>query len=171
MYGEASQSSSEATRPAADTSGTSSSVDSEICPICLVTFATQEIATTDICDHLFCICCLEEWAANVHTCPLDRQEFNAILVRHYPDGEIIRRIPLQSREQQKKCDDFIPEDEIFCAFCGYSLREESLIYCYSCAFLYHLECASALLLNLSSAELFCPICVAIRHQLAWPSRN
>jgi hypothetical protein len=88
-------SSSRTVCPAELLSGSSS----ETCPICCVKLGALETGTPDCCDHVFCTRCLHKWSAKVNTCPFDRQEFNAILVRHYPDGEIIGRIPVRSRDE------------------------------------------------------------------------
>jgi PHD and RING finger domain-containing protein 1 len=40
----------------------SSDGQSEKCPICLLSFTTQEIGTPEACDHNFCVDCLVEWA-------------------------------------------------------------------------------------------------------------
>jgi hypothetical protein len=75
----------------------SSDGDSVMCSICLDTITAQQVGTPDVCDHTFCLACLQEWARNKNTpiCPLDRQKFNFILVRHHLKGEIIEKIPLE----------------------------------------------------------------------------
>jgi PHD and RING finger domain-containing protein 1 len=35
---------------------------SERCPICLCSFATEEIATPTTCSHSFCVGCLLQWS-------------------------------------------------------------------------------------------------------------
>jgi PHD and RING finger domain-containing protein 1 len=151
----------EAVLSAPDVSGSSSDESSESCPICLVTLAAQEIGTPDTCNHFFCTGCLGEWSAISNTCPLDRQEFNVILVRHYPEGDVIRRIPLRPRRRENEYEDLFLQDVIFCALCGESDREDTMIYCYVCAFLYHAECVSSLQETIPMQECICPLCVVI----------
>jgi hypothetical protein len=130
--------------PAPDLSGSSSDGDSEKCPICLNTLETQEVGKPDSCDHLFCMSCLEEWSAKTNTCPIDRQVFNVILVRNYPNGEIIRIIPVRSRLRQFRYEAVSPQYTRLCELCGESNgRGDRLAYCNTCNFLYHPECVSS----------------------------
>ncbi|XP_055947253.1 uncharacterized protein LOC129980849 [Argiope bruennichi] len=64
----------------------------EKCAICLSKFLGQDIATPETCDHVFCLECLQEWAKNVNTCPIDRLKFNLILIRHHKEEKIIKTI-------------------------------------------------------------------------------
>jgi PHD and RING finger domain-containing protein 1 len=77
--------------------------DSVKCPVCSVTFTTQEVATPDTCDHTFCAACLQELSQNENNCPVDKRMFNCILVRHHLHGEIITRIPVEPTERQGEC--------------------------------------------------------------------
>jgi hypothetical protein len=122
--------------------------NSEKCPICLVTFRAQEVGTPDNCNHFFCTGCLEQWSANANTCPVDRQEFNVILVRHYPDGEVIRRIPVSPRQIQ------------ICVLCGENDIQNSLINCEECSYFYHPECMISVLNTIHFSEWICPVCYA-----------
>jgi hypothetical protein len=152
----------EAVLPAPDVSGSSSDGDSEKCPICLATLTAQEVGTPNTCDHFFCTGCLEEWSAIANTCPVDRQEFNVILVRHYPDGGVIRRIPVSPRHVQIEIEDFFLQDLIFCALCFRNDRENTMFYCYGCCFSYHQECVSSFLDTMALDGWFCPICYYVR---------
>ena len=40
----------------------SSSENSDRCPICLCTFKKQDYASPEVCQHKFCLECLEEWS-------------------------------------------------------------------------------------------------------------
>lgn len=66
----------------------SSDVQAEKCPICLLSFKKQEIATPETCEHSFCLDCLVEWSKNINTCPVDRQNFNIISVRKKLGGKV-----------------------------------------------------------------------------------
>jgi PHD and RING finger domain-containing protein 1 len=151
----------EAVLPAAYMSDSSSDGDSEKCAICLVTLGAQEVGTPDTCNHFFCASCLEEWSANASTCPLDRQEFNFILCRHYPEGQIIRRIPLRPQRRENEYEDLFLQNIIFCTLCDESDREDTLIYCYVCGFLYHPECIGSLPEVIYLQDWSCPLCAVI----------
>lgn len=56
---------------------------SEKCPICLLPFRKQEIATPSSCEHCFCLECILEWSKNINTCPVDRQTFTVINVKSH----------------------------------------------------------------------------------------
>lgn len=61
----------------------SSETDSEDekCPICLKVLKNQILAITDTCrHHTFCLSCLEEWSKTKRTCPVDRKEYQSVLV-------------------------------------------------------------------------------------------
>lgn len=61
---------------------------SEKCPICLLSFRNQEIATPSSCEHSFCLECIEEWSKNVNNCPVDRKNFTVIHVRSKLGGKV-----------------------------------------------------------------------------------
>ena len=61
---------------------------SEKCPICLLPFRKQEVATPETCEHCFCLVCLTEWSKNINTCPVDRKTFTNMLVRSKLGGKV-----------------------------------------------------------------------------------
>jgi PHD and RING finger domain-containing protein 1 len=130
------------------------------CPICLVTFTAEEVATPDICGHTFCVGCLEEWSATSNTCPLDRHEFGVMLVRHYPDGEVLRRIPLPPRTHDIEHDIILPHI-IICSFCGQAPGQGRMLFCLGCAHFYHAECLDSVMDTIPNEDRFCPFCVII----------
>jgi hypothetical protein len=81
----------------------SSDGDSVKCPVCLVTFTTQEVATADIFKHTFCAACLQELSQNENNCPVDKKIFNFILVRLHLYEEIITRMPVEPAKWQDEC--------------------------------------------------------------------
>jgi hypothetical protein len=86
--------------------------DSEKCPIYLDAFQTQEVGTPDVCDHTFCVSCLQKWRKNNNNnnnnnCPIDRKKFDLILVRLHLGGKIIKRISVKPPKQQIQVD---PDD-------------------------------------------------------------
>jgi hypothetical protein len=153
----------EAVLPAPDVSSSSSDDDSEKCPICFATFAAQEVGTPNTCDHLFCMGCLKGWSVNANTCPVDRQEFNVILVRHYPKGEVIRRIPVRQNPVRNESGYFSLLRNIFCSFCGETYRQGRMIICSQCTRGYHMECFIPPLEAIPMEQWICPTCVAINN--------
>lgn len=61
---------------------------SEKCPICLLPFRKQEVATPSSCEHCFCLECIVEWSKNINTCPVDRTSFTVINVRNKFAGQV-----------------------------------------------------------------------------------
>ncbi|XP_063218187.1 PHD and RING finger domain-containing protein 1-like isoform X2 [Bacillus rossius redtenbacheri] len=140
-------------------SGSESDGQSEKCPICLRGFASQEIGTPEACDHSFCSECLQEWAKNVNTCPVDRQMFTLILVRRRLGGKVVRQIPVEERRLQVDLDE-PDEDPTYCEICGRNDREDRLLLCDGCDLGYHLECLRPPLDEVPIEQWFCPDCVA-----------
>lgn len=70
--------------------------DSEKCPICFDKFRLQEVGSPESCDHSFCAVCIQEWAKNNNTCPVDRKLFNSITVRSHLQGRIDRQVPIET---------------------------------------------------------------------------
>jgi gas vesicle protein len=73
---------------------------SEMCPICLCGFVTQEVGTPEACNHSFCADCLLKWLKSHNTCPLDRQVCDTFLVRRWLGGKVVRKIHIQRPKQQ-----------------------------------------------------------------------
>jgi hypothetical protein len=111
---------------------------SEKCPICLCEFGTQEIGTPECCNHSFCVDCLQEWSENSNICPLDREVYDAILVRCHLGGEIIGRIRVRASRQQ--VDDDLAEYIERCEVCRDIGFSHELIFCNRCGQGYHMEC-------------------------------
>lgn len=138
-----------------DSGSTSSdSANSERCPICLRTLNTQLIGTPDSCEHVFCAECLTEWSQNVNTCPVDRQEFDWIVIREDLEGLPIRREQVVKKQRTSTP----PEDPTFCQVCGLSDREERMLLCDGCDLGYHLECLDPPLVEVPVDEWYCPEC-------------
>ncbi|KAG5880872.1 hypothetical protein JTB14_038083 [Gonioctena quinquepunctata] len=111
---------------------------SEKCPICLVSFKTQEIGSPESCDHTFCLECIQEWSKNMNTCPIDRQEYNLILVRQTLDGKVTKQIPISAPTPQNEVD--IIEDPTYCEICGSCDNEDRMLLCDGCDLGFHLYC-------------------------------
>lgn len=134
----------------------SSDGESEKCPICLLSFNTQEVGTPETCDHSFCAECIQEWSKNVNTCPVDRQTFSLILVRKRYNGKVIRRVAVDVR--RPSVDELIQEDPTYCEVCGMSDREDRLLLCDGCDLGYHLECLDPPMDTVPIEEWFCSEC-------------
>lgn len=77
-----------AVKPLQNSDTDESDGQTEKCPICLLSFRSQEIGTPSSCEHCFCLLCIIEWSKNVNTCPVDRQTFTSIDVRSHLGGEV-----------------------------------------------------------------------------------
>jgi hypothetical protein len=93
--------------PAASMSDGSTDGQSEICPICLCGFVTQDVGTPEGCNHSFCVDCLQEWLKTANTCPVDRQVCDVILVCCTVGGEVIRRIHMEDVESPRQEEEVI----------------------------------------------------------------
>lgn len=132
----------------------SSDGQSEKCPICLLKFKDQEIGSPETCDHTFCVDCIKEWSKNVNTCPVDRQEFNLILVRRELNGRVVRREPVE----QKQAEESLVYDTTYCEVCGLSDREDRMLLCDGCDLGFHLDCLDPPLAEVPLEEWFCGEC-------------
>jgi PHD and RING finger domain-containing protein 1 len=94
----------------------------------------------------------------MNTCPVDRQTFDVILVRGYPNRRIIGRIPVVRRPLQIQYQEIVVQYVQFCELCGECDREDSMVSCYTCGLVYHLECLINLQEDVYLDELLCPIC-------------
>jgi hypothetical protein len=81
-----------------------SSVDNSSDGACSI-YECEQVAehSSDICDHTFCAACLQELSQNENNCPVNKNMFNFIPVRHQFDGEIIMRIHVQPVKRKGEC--------------------------------------------------------------------
>lgn len=134
----------------------SSDGQSDKCPICLLSFKSQEIGTPETCDHMFCLECIQEWSKNMNTCPVDRHEYNLILVRNNVNGKVIRQVPIEKPTPQNDVD--IVEDPTFCEVCGSSDNEDQMLLCDGCDLGFHLYCLTPALDEVPGGAWFCNDC-------------
>ncbi|GIY74225.1 PHD and RING finger domain-containing protein 1 [Caerostris darwini] len=153
----------------------------EKCAICLSKFLGQDIATPETCDHVFCLGCLQQWAKNVNTCPIDRLKFNLILIRHHKEKKIAKTLYVNNSVLSSHSDsdtdsvmidsfeDFMPAFEILpnfepfsavdcCDLCGRDKNESACLRCHSCGNLYHEYCVHSPLGSTSSDAWKCHKC-------------
>jgi hypothetical protein len=153
--------SSSATADMSDGNNNEHLTDSPICSICIEKLITQQVGTTDTCNHKFCAACLQEWSTHANICPVDRQTFNFILVRHHLNGEIITRIPVKPKTQRIQIEDDVLLNYIYCQVCGEPNREYWILLCHCCGSGYHMDCLYPPLDTVPLAEWFCPDCVEL----------
>lgn len=92
----------------------SSEGNSDKCSICLLRFTNQEIGVPQSCEHDFCLDCITEWSKNVNTCPVDRKEFNAIVVKLCVGGPVLRTEPVHVAERSSSVDFVVVEEHTTC---------------------------------------------------------
>ncbi|GFT31886.1 PHD and RING finger domain-containing protein 1 [Nephila pilipes] len=154
----------------------------EKCAICLSKFLGQDIATPETCDHVFCLECLQEWAKNVNTCPIDRLKFNLILIRHHKEEKIVKTIIINNSMPASYSDsDTEPVRHIYapviqdlsssafrlyhslsngrtsaaidcCDFCGRNKNEGATFRCHECRKFYHRYCVPPAFNAISSSD-------------------
>jgi len=140
-----------------DSESSDGQTEGERCAVCLARFTGGNIGCPDGCDHSFCLTCIQEWAKNVNTCPVDRQVFSRILVRRSLNGRIVRKIAVENRN-------VLAEDEqpepASCSVCGLSDREDVMLLCDGCDTGYHLDCLDPPLYSVPYGDWFCSVCEA-----------
>lgn len=145
------------------TSDSSSNELLEKCPICLLTFRQQEIGSPSTCEHIFCANCIESWSKNVQTCPIDRIEFQSIIVRRsFENRNIVREINVDPNAKKELIldDDIVEEDEITnCEVCSRPDREDVMLLCDHCNQGYHMDCLSPPLTEVPDGSWYCDNCV------------
>lgn len=146
-------------RKAADAAGEASDSDlsdaqAERCAVCLNRFLGQEVGTPESCDHIFCLDCIQEWAKNMNTCPVDRSVFRLILVRK--GDHVVHQISVPAPGEQEEHQE--QEDLTYCEVCGRCDREDRLLLCDACDLGYHCECLSPPLDSVPIEEWYCPDC-------------
>lgn len=144
--------------PAKDYPSDSSEGNSDKCPICLLSFSSQEIGTPETCEHIFCLDCITEWSKNVNTCPVDRLTFDSIVVRSCLGGRILRKVPVIVNVRRPSVEMLVEEDPTFCEICGTSDREDTMLLCDRCDLGYHMQCLSPPLEQVPLDQWFCPHC-------------
>ncbi|XP_019646241.1 PREDICTED: PHD and RING finger domain-containing protein 1-like isoform X2 [Branchiostoma belcheri] len=131
--------------------------EEESCPICLNEFELQEVGTPAACQHNFCIDCILEWSKNINSCPVDRQQFNTILVRAKLGGKVIKKLKVSDVNQFADVEEE-EEDNTYCQVCRQPTNEDRMLLCDSCDAGYHMECLTPPLDAVPIEEWFCPQC-------------
>lgn len=139
-----------------ESSSSESDGQSDKCPICLARFKGQEIGLPDSCEHSFCYECILEWSKNVTTCPIDRKQFQLILIKKHLDGSVVRQIPVQAQQAAEPDVELV--DPTFCEICHACDREDRMLLCDGCDLGFHLECLTPPLENVPVGSWLCPDC-------------
>ncbi|CAD6992122.1 unnamed protein product [Ceratitis capitata] len=154
----------EETTEAGFNSDSSSNELLEKCPICLLTFRQQEIGSPATCAHIFCASCIEAWSKNVQTCPIDRIEFDRLIVRdNYENRKIVREVNLDPKKKGKELtldDETEPldEDVTNCEICNSPEREDVMLLCDECNQGYHMDCLTPRLTQIPEGSWYCDNC-------------
>ncbi|XP_063696784.1 PHD and RING finger domain-containing protein 1 [Culicoides brevitarsis] len=158
-------SSDEESESVADTSEASETDVSESrpsCPICLRSFSHQEIGFPEDCSsiqHIFCALCIEEWAKNVTTCPIDRKEFTKIcILDNWLDKNVIRSVEVTRKEYNEQEMDTV-DDLTYCEICHLANNEHSMLLCDGCDRGYHMDCLTPRLSEIPAGSWYCRLCV------------
>lgn len=79
-------------------SGEPQASDAEVqeCPVCYTSLDNIQTGRPEGCEHRFCLFCIQTWAGDHNTCPVDRQEFGGIEVFN-EQGEHAGSLPLPER--------------------------------------------------------------------------
>ncbi|KAK3597616.1 hypothetical protein CHS0354_030166 [Potamilus streckersoni] len=137
--------------------------NAETCPICLNRLRDQDIGMPETCDHTFCLECIQEWAKNVNTCPVDRQVFHLILARHPGQDKIFQKFPVEEHNVLEEEEVAEEDDLTYCEVCNQCDREDKLLLCDGCDLGYHMDCLVPPLRRVPVEEWFCPECDATSY--------
>ena len=130
-------------------------LNNEICPICYIEIFIP--THSQICNHVFCLCCILRWLNSKNTCPLCRQKITEIsfLDSKAKNGIIIinsNQFHINNNNHQND-----KSDSILCIVCKKSGPINQLVLCQKCKFnLIHINCA-----GISTSEItkyICHIC-------------
>jgi PHD and RING finger domain-containing protein 1 len=141
-------------------SGSDSSDSNEKCPICLLSFHDQEIGSPDVCEHAFCVPCIEVWSSSVKTCPIDRKSFTSINVHQSFDvRKLLRSIAVDTNSNKELVlIDEEEEDATLCEICRRSDREDVMLLCDGCNRGYHIDCLTPALPEIPHGSWYCDNC-------------
>ncbi|CAH0683401.1 unnamed protein product [Spodoptera exigua] len=147
-----------AVKPISGFASDSSEGNSDKCSICLMRFTNQEVGTPQNCEHIFCLDCITEWSRNVNTCPVDRMNFDFIVVRACAGGRVLRTEPVKVVERRPSVDLLVIEDPTICEVCGRTDNEETMLLCDGCDLGYHMQCLTPPLSEVPAEQWLCPNC-------------
>lgn len=80
-------------------------------------------------QHIFCALCIEEWAKNVTTCPIDRKEFTKIcILDSWLNKTVIRSVTVSRKEYNEAGLEAV-DDLTYCEICHLATNEHSMLLC------------------------------------------
>ncbi|RNA20756.1 PHD and RING finger domain-containing 1, partial [Brachionus plicatilis] len=139
------------------------------CPICLCNFKNNTTySNPDVCEHIFCLDCLQEWSKKINTCPIDRKVFGFILIKNNRN-QIIQKIKVEDRTQSHR--EEFEQELTFCEICRQPNREDRMLLCDACDKGYHCECLNPPIAEIPEGEWFCPQCITRRLNHTEPSSS
>uniref|UniRef100_A0A1L8DFH9 Putative splicing factor arginine/serine-rich 19 n=1 Tax=Nyssomyia neivai TaxID=330878 RepID=A0A1L8DFH9_9DIPT len=99
-----------------DESSADSSGEGEKCPICFATLKEQEVGIPNACTHMYCAKCIEEWARDGKTCPIDRQSFSRLtILENIQSFKVVREVTMPEATAEQRLQppaDNVSEDEL-----------------------------------------------------------
>ncbi|XP_011403168.2 PREDICTED: uncharacterized protein LOC105312320 [Amphimedon queenslandica] len=140
-------------------SSSSSRFRHKTCPICLTKLSRCELGKLGSCDHFFCLPCIQAWAQNVNTCPIDRKPFNDIEVYSHARDIVLRKIHVPTRRFEDVLVD--PNDVTYCEICHRSNNENVLLLCDGCDKGYHMYCLTPPLSSVPEGTWYCQDCLCL----------
>ncbi|GBN42294.1 PHD and RING finger domain-containing protein 1 [Araneus ventricosus] len=132
-------------------------VKGSTCPICFELLNEKAVGSPDICDHKFCLACLEKWTKHGNFCPVDRQKFKKII-----SGDEV----IQIKYKRKKRSLDLYDISVHCEVCkDVKERNDTVLLCDSCDLAYHLDCLNPPLKSIPRGNWFCPDCQEVGKKL------
>ena len=129
-----------------------------LCPVCFESLLEAErLALPGTCVHVFCLDCITAWSSYSNSCPIDRLQFDQIVVKEYIDGPVLETICIKNEKSNEPVDDGIIELSN-CEICNLSHNEETLLLCDGCDRAYHCACLDPPLLEVPVDDWFCQAC-------------
>ncbi|KFM71794.1 PHD and RING finger domain-containing protein 1, partial [Stegodyphus mimosarum] len=139
-------------------SQTEMSKHSGVCPICYDDLRNKCIASPDVCEHIFCLDCLQKSSKLGSFCPVDRKRYRKII--NVNSGKSFQIKPRRRKRQQ-----VLYDVSVYCEICSKSSEGEKLLLCDCCDLGYHCKCLSPPLKNIPSGQWFCPECLAVEEKM------
>lgn len=104
---------------------------SDQCSICFEDLnINKRKATTNKCQHAFCLSCIEEWARRKNSCPYCRTNFDVIKVggkrkRDVSISDFRKSIHLEHEKSKQKLRKYMKKNVFDC---GFVLRQSNIVY-------------------------------------------
>ncbi|KAG8179157.1 hypothetical protein JTE90_023619 [Oedothorax gibbosus] len=128
------------------------------CPICFEPLEGKIRASPSICDHVFCMDCLQKWIKTDNVCPIDRKKFQKIINL---DFNATIKVKPKKRKRQRVYYDV----SVHCEVCKESTNAGVLLLCDSCDLAYHCKCLTPPVTEIPNIRWHCPVCVDVESRL------